>query len=303
MQVAVEFLSGKATLWVDCKSVVDPIMLQLAGRAKFVDPRMVHGGFLRSMVGDPGWSHLEAIFKVRAHQHYDEDDDDDTRIIKVANRMADMQAKRGAGLHPASDPSLAMDLAHDERFVETLFKLAGAVLPELPRSRAERVAVKVGRRAFVWQEARGHRWHPLGTTKSFACVRCCTVASSRLEARRAAKCRGHTLLDKVVAAEGGHSLARVFTEGGTSVVCLRCGATMGVFPRLLLEPCKGTLARGGVVALSRMRSGRHPYQRADCQLLAVLPIVDADPSSIEEVVGVLPTNGSKLKAIRRGLRM
>ena len=215
---------------------------------------------------------MQEVAWVQAHQQVPAEETEEQKRHREANDIVDRLAKMGAALRPKGTEAAQVMLNWHESVVLTLFALAGEVLPLFPREeplqRVVAASPKHGQQP--WQHRRGHRWAPFGAR--WKCRRCAEVTIGKEAAVQHPRCKG---VSRAAAAEQdakGHHLVRVVAVASTYLVCSRFGATHGMWSRLLRDECPGQARRGGVVALKRLASGRHPYQRSVEQVLAVVPL-------------------------------
>ena len=169
-------------------------------------------------------------------------------------------------MHPAARVGLAGETKLHHKVLKNIFQLAGELLPLFPKEEFGRRPRQSPAAAKVWHHKGGHCWHKIsskeGSDAAWACSKCLVVAATELLAKAMRACAGHPVLDNLRLNSLEHSIFMVVTTEGPVLVCNRCGAFASSVPRKLAEVCKGRKARGGVVTMSRIASGRHPEQRS-----------------------------------------
>jgi len=275
----VQQLIGPTALISDCLQVVRELQRTIEHKLHSqLDHRSKNAGYARSMLQCDRFHHLRAVEKVKAHQQQHAGEAEAQQVYREANDLVDKFAKLGATMHEAPRSVAQATLSWNEATAVSVLSLAAAVLPLFPEERYERPpgggAKQLDRDA--WLLANGHRWAK--TSAGWCCASCSARTSSREASRQHGQCSGKRALARAAErAEARHHLVQVICQASAVAVCLRCGATRGHWSILLRQPCPGAPCRGGVVALSRPASGRHPYQRSLELVTAVTPISLGQP--------------------------
>ena len=263
-----------ATTYVgDCEDVISNFN---GGLARALRPSAIHADTWRACIAKKGMSFCESLSvrKVKAHQNIDNIVDANLKVLAMGNAHADTLAKKGAELHPPnSDDVLRLKKTHSDIRNQMLHMVDCLMDVSLSRTELQGKLKRLPKGSKlpldVTCSLNGSRKHSLKWQGRFWVCEVCFIRSKSVSGFSKV-CQGPPLFGSLLATPGrlGHCLWSAGVSGGGALLyCNRCFHYASPHPRLLMQPCIGTISGKFSSEKYYLLRRRHPV----CKSRLLLP--------------------------------